>query len=74
MSVCWFDYDNDGREDLYVANMWTAAGKRLSTQEAFQKDAPEAVRALYRKHAMGNSLFRNDGHGNFQDRSAFRRS
>ena len=69
MSVCWFDYDNDGSEDLYVANMWTAAGKRISTQEAFQEDAPEAVRALYRKHAMGNSLFRNDGHGNFQDRS-----
>ena len=26
MSVCWFDYDNDGAEDLYVADMWTAAG------------------------------------------------
>ena len=26
MSVCWLDYDNDGAEDLYVANMWTAAG------------------------------------------------
>ena len=36
----------------------------------FKKDAPEAVRALYRKHAMGNSLFRNDGDGNFQDRGA----
>ena len=62
MSVCWLDHDNDGTEDLYVANMWTAAGKRISTQEIFQKDAPEAARALYRKHAMGNSLFRNNGH------------
>ncbi len=26
MSVSWFDYDNDGAEDLYVGNMWTAAG------------------------------------------------
>ena len=26
MSVCWLDYDNDGADDLYVANMWTAAG------------------------------------------------
>jgi tetratricopeptide (TPR) repeat protein len=59
MSVCWFDYDNDGFEDLYVADMWTAAGERISTQERFKKDAPEASRALYRKHAMGNSLFRN---------------
>jgi tetratricopeptide (TPR) repeat protein len=57
MGVCWLDYDNDGAEDLYVANMWTAAGMRLSSQEIFQKNAPEEVRALYRKHAMGNSLF-----------------
>jgi tetratricopeptide (TPR) repeat protein/peroxiredoxin len=68
MSVCWLDHDNDGAVDLYVANMWTAAGKRISTQGIFQKDAPEAARALYRKHAMGNSLFRNNGDGGFQDR------
>jgi tetratricopeptide (TPR) repeat protein/peroxiredoxin len=59
MSVCWLDYDNDGAEDLYVADMWTAAGERVSAQEMFKKDAPKEVRALYRKHAMGNSLFRN---------------
>ena len=70
MSVCWLDYENSGREDVYVANMWTAAGKRISTQEIFQKDVPESARALYRKHAMGNSLFRNNGDGSFQDRGA----
>ncbi len=59
MGVCWFDYDNDGAEDLYVADMWTAAGERISTQDIFQKDAPREIRALYHKHAMGNSLFRN---------------
>jgi tetratricopeptide (TPR) repeat protein len=64
MSVCWFDYDNDGAEDLYVADMWSPAGIRVSTQDIFQKDAPEEVRALYRKHAMGNSLFRNTGFRN----------
>jgi tetratricopeptide (TPR) repeat protein len=59
MSVCWFDYDNDGVDDLYVADMWTAAGERISMQDIFKKDAPAETRALYHKHAMGNSLFRN---------------
>ena len=66
MSVCAFDYDNDGNQDLSVANMWTAAGERITTQEIFQKDAPPAVRAHYQKHAMGNSLFRNRKDGTFE--------
>jgi tetratricopeptide (TPR) repeat protein/peroxiredoxin len=67
MSVCWSDYDNDGADDLYVANMWTAAGQRITAQDAFQKDASNGVRDLYRKHSMGNSLFR----GPLPSRSAF---
>ena len=59
MGVCWFDYDNDGAEDLYVANMWTAAGERITMQDAFKKTSPADVRMLYHKHAMGNSLFHN---------------
>src|ERR1700730_8753878 len=70
MSVCWFDYDNDGAEDLYVADMWSAAGKRISMQGTFQKDAPQQVRALYQKHATGNSLFRNGSDGTFQNTGA----
>jgi tetratricopeptide (TPR) repeat protein len=66
MSVSWLDYDNHGAQDLYVANMWTAAGKRVSTQEDFKKDSPAEVRALYQKHAMGNSLLHNHG-ANFDD-------
>ncbi len=59
MSVCWLDYDNDGAEDLYVGNMWTAAGERVSTQDAFKKDSAKDVRGLYQKHAIGNSLLHN---------------
>ena len=61
MSVGWFDYDNDGSQDLYVANMWTAAGVRVSTQPIFKRNSQPEVRALYQKHAMGNSLFHNRG-------------
>ncbi|HEY6304418.1 MAG TPA: FG-GAP-like repeat-containing protein [Terriglobales bacterium] len=69
MSVSCVDYDNDGAEDLYVANMWTAAGERITMQNIFKKDAPPETRALYHKHAMGNSLFRNMGRndGAFED-------
>jgi tetratricopeptide (TPR) repeat protein len=67
MSVGWFDYDRDGFEDLYVADMWTAAGERISNQQPFQQNAQPEVRALYRKHAMGNSLFRNRHNGAFEN-------
>lgn len=70
MSCCWFDYDNDGNQDLYVSDMWEPAGMRVSTQQAFMKDEPEPIRALYRRHAKGNSLFHNQGNGNFEGRSA----
>jgi FimV-like protein len=70
MSSCWFDYDNDGNQDLYVCDMWEPAGTRVSMQPAFMDGAPESVRALYRRHAMGNSLFRNQGNGSFAARGA----
>ncbi len=70
MGVCWLDYDNDGKQDLYVADMWTAAGLRISMQPEFQKNASEKTRAFYRKHAMGNSLFDNRGAAGFEDSSS----
>ncbi len=67
MSACWFDADNDGRQDIYVANMWSAAGMRVSEQAKFHQGEPESVRAFYRGHARGNSLYRNLGEGRFEN-------
>ena len=67
MSECWADFDNDGADDLYVANMWTAAGVRVSMQDIFKQDSSATVRALYQKHAVGNSLLRNKKNGKFED-------
>jgi tetratricopeptide (TPR) repeat protein len=61
MSVSWLDYDNDGAPDVYVANMWASAGMRVSTLDEFKKESAADVRALYQKHAMGNSLLANRG-------------
>ena len=69
MSCSWFDYDNDGNQDLYVCDVWEPAGTRVSMQQAFMKGAPESIRALYRRHAKGNSLFHNQGNGSFAERA-----
>ena len=67
MSACWFDLEGDGRQDIYVANMWSAAGMRVSDQTQFQDKAGEKARAAYRRHAQGNSLYRNLGDGKFKN-------
>jgi Flp pilus assembly protein TadD/peroxiredoxin len=70
MSACWFDFDNDGKLDIYSAAMWSAAGLRVSDQDRFHEKEPENIRALYRHHARGNSLYRNQGNGKFQNASS----
>ncbi len=67
MSACWSDFDNDGNQDIYAANMWSSSGQRVSTQKIFHENAPEEIRAFYRRHARGNSLYRNQGDGKFQN-------
>jgi tetratricopeptide (TPR) repeat protein len=67
MSASFFDYDNDGRLDIYTGNMWSAAGLRVTAQASFQRQAPAETLQLYRRHARGNSLFRNRGLGAFLD-------
>jgi Flp pilus assembly protein TadD/peroxiredoxin len=70
MSACWLDSDGDGRQDIYVANMWSAAGLRVSSQGDFHTADKEDVRAMYRRHARGNSLYKNLGDGTFRNVAA----
>ncbi len=67
MSVSWGDYDRDGLMDVYVGNMFSAAGSRITHQAQFRRDAPENVRSLLQRFARGNTLFKNLGRNRFED-------
>jgi len=67
MSACWQDFDNDGRQDIYVPSMWEAAGQRVAEQKQFHAEAPQQIRTLYQRHARGNALYRNRGDGTFEN-------
>jgi tetratricopeptide (TPR) repeat protein len=71
MSASWFDYDGDGRPDLYVSNMWSDCGQRIVSSKAFHpvQQSPQLAEA-YRRHAKGNSLYRNRGGGRFEEMGA----
>ena len=69
MSVSWADPNRDGWMDIYVGNMFSSAGNRITTQAAFKADASEEVRSTLKRFARGNTLLRNRGDGTFEDRS-----
>lgn len=63
MSATWLDCNNDGRDDLYVVNMWEAAGRRVTAQPEFMPNVPEKIRRIFRADASGNTMLRNTGSG-----------
>jgi len=51
MGACWGDYDGDGRDDLFVTNMFSKAGQRVLSDFA-------EVDPAFIESASGNFLYR----------------
>ena len=67
MSVSASDVNRDGFEDLYIANMFSSAGSRITRQPRFRPDDPVDLRAQFRRLAEGNTLLVNDSASSYQD-------
>ena len=59
MSVTAGDVNRDGRDDLYVGNMYSSAGNRVTRQPEFRPGDSAAQRERFRRLAAGNSLYLN---------------
>ena len=70
MSVSWADYDRNGRMDLYVGNMFSAAGNRIAYQRRIADAQGDQFAGRIQRMARGNTLFANlggDGEAPFSD-------
>ncbi|HWN95696.1 MAG TPA: CRTAC1 family protein [Methylomirabilota bacterium] len=59
MGASWGDYDNDGLEDVYVSNMYSAAGRRMTARIP-------GLSEMFVESAAGNWLYRQTAIGKFQ--------
>ncbi len=69
MGIKVFDYNNDGRMDIYITDMHTDMLRTLDPadeKQKIEKRGPEKRRAnTDGNHVRGNSFFRNEGGGRF---------
>ena len=63
MSASFGDFNQDGLSDIYVANMFSAAGNRITTQPRFKPDLDDAIRKKFLHLARGNTLLQSNGTG-----------
>ena len=67
MSVSWGDYNRDGLADLYVGNMFSSAGQRVTAMTRFRSQEDQETRDIYARLAKGNSLFSQAADGQFAE-------
>ena len=59
MGASWGDYDNDGQDDLYVSNMYSEPGRRIT------KQIP-GLEKMFIESATGNWLYHQVANGKFE--------
>jgi cytochrome oxidase Cu insertion factor (SCO1/SenC/PrrC family) len=71
MGVKSFDFNNDGRFDLYITDMHsdmsTDVGPSLEKQKSDMQWPEAFLRSTPEKSIFGNAFFRNDGDGKFSE-------
>ncbi|MGB0645330.1 MAG: FG-GAP repeat domain-containing protein, partial [Akkermansiaceae bacterium] len=67
MSVGWSDVNQDGHMDLYISNMFSNAGNRITYQNQFKVGDKPGDTAAFQRFARGNTMFQNLGNGQFAD-------
>ena len=68
MGVTWADPNRDGRPDVYVSNMYSSAGRRVTAQNDFKRNIAGTDTShikAWQNAAMGNSLFQSQDDGTF---------
>jgi hypothetical protein len=59
MGASFGDYDNDGRDDLYVSNMYSQAGRRITARIP-------GLNPMFAEAANGNFLYHREANGKFK--------
>lgn len=59
MGASWGDYDNDGHDDLYVSNMYSEPGRRITEQIP-------GLEPMFLESAAGNWLYHRSADGQYE--------